>query len=107
MQRLSSIYVKTRRSFDWKLVDSVFTPLDEQVSFTLEGCGDDEGLNVHGNLPSYSHGDLILARYLVSERDFINPPWELADEIGQHFEHCRHTTLQSTLAVFILPKRMG
>jgi hypothetical protein len=30
---------------------------------------------------------------------FINPPWELADHIGQHFESCRQTTPTSTMAV--------
>jgi hypothetical protein len=39
----------TRRSIDWKLVDSVFDPLHARFNFTLEGCADDEGLNSHGD----------------------------------------------------------
>jgi hypothetical protein len=35
---------------------------------------------------------------------FINPPWELADQIGQNFESCRRTAPTSTTAVFVLPK---
>ena len=35
---------------------------------------------------------------------FINPPWELAEQIVQHFEDCRRTSPTSTMAVFVLPK---
>ena len=35
---------------------------------------------------------------------FINPPWEFAEQIAQHFEHCRRTSLTSTMAAFVLPK---
>jgi hypothetical protein len=35
---------------------------------------------------------------------FINPPWELAEQIGQHFETSRRTSPTSMLAVFVLPK---
>jgi hypothetical protein len=35
---------------------------------------------------------------------FINPPWELAEQIAQHFEDCRRTSPISTMAVFVLPK---
>jgi hypothetical protein len=60
---------------------------------------------VHGDLFHCFPSDSILARDLFGERIFINPPpWELADEIGQHFETCRRTALQSTIAIFVLPK---
>jgi hypothetical protein len=39
----------TRRSIDWKLVDSVFDPLHARFNVTLEGCADNEGLNSHGD----------------------------------------------------------
>jgi hypothetical protein len=35
---------------------------------------------------------------------FVNPPWESAEQIGQHFESCRRTAPTSTMAVFVLPK---
>jgi hypothetical protein len=35
---------------------------------------------------------------------FINPPWELVEQVGQHFESCRRTAPISTMAVFVLPK---
>jgi hypothetical protein len=92
-QRLNSRLVEPRRSANWELVDSVFTPLHEQISFTLEGCDDAEGMNVQGDMPHCSPSDSISARDLVGERVVINTPWELADEIGQKFEHCRRTTL--------------
>jgi hypothetical protein len=41
---------------------------------------------------------------LSGERVFINPPWELAERIAQHFEDCRRTSPTSTMAVFVLPK---
>jgi hypothetical protein len=44
-QRLSSKHVKTQRPVYWLLVDSVFTHLHEQLSSTLEGRADNEGLN--------------------------------------------------------------
>ena len=55
----------TRRSIDWKLVDSVFDPLHARFNFTLEGCADDEGLNSHGGLPHCSPSDSILERDLT------------------------------------------
>jgi hypothetical protein len=64
----------TRRSIDWKLVDSVFEPVHARFDFTLEGCADDEGLNSHGDLPRCSPSDSILERDLSRERVFINPP---------------------------------
>jgi hypothetical protein len=70
----------------------------------MEGCADDEGLNSHNDLPHYSLSDSILERDLPRKRVFINPPLELADQIGQHFESCRRTTPISTMAVFVLPK---
>jgi hypothetical protein len=91
-------------SIDWKLVDSVFEPLHVRFDFTLEGCGDDEGLNPHNDLPHCSPSDSILKKDLSEERLFINPPWELAEQIGQHFESCRRTSPTSTMAVFVLPK---
>jgi hypothetical protein len=48
-----------------------FPPLPEQISFTLEGCADDEGLHLHGDLPHCSPSDSILVRYLIGERVFI------------------------------------
>jgi hypothetical protein len=102
-QRQSRKHV-TRRSIDWKLVGSVFEPLHARFDFTLEGCANDEGLNSHGALPHCSPSDSILERDLSIERVFINPPWELAEQIGQHFERCRRTTPTSTMAVFVLPK---
>jgi hypothetical protein len=105
MQRDSRKYV-TKRSIDWKLVDSVFEPLHARVDFTLEGCVYDEGLSSHGDLPQYSLSDSILERYLSREPVFINPPWELATHIGRHFdfESCRRTPPTPTMAVFVLPK---
>jgi hypothetical protein len=50
----------TRRSIDWKLVDSVFEPLHARFNFTMEGCANDEGLNSHGDLPHCSPSDSIL-----------------------------------------------
>jgi hypothetical protein len=55
----------TRRSIDWKLVDSVFEPLHARFDFTLEGCADDEGLNSHDDLPHCSPSDSILERDLI------------------------------------------
>jgi hypothetical protein len=37
----------TRRSIDWKLVDSFFEPLHTRFDVTLEGCANDESLNSH------------------------------------------------------------
>jgi hypothetical protein len=102
-QRQSRKHV-TRRSIDWKLVDSVFEPLHARFDFTLEGCADDEGLNSNGDLPNCSPSDSILERDLSGERVFVNPPWELAEQIGQHFESCRRTSPTSTMVVFVLPK---
>jgi hypothetical protein len=94
----------TTRSIDWKLVDSVFELLHARFDFTLEGCADDEGLNSHGDLPHCSPSDSILERELLGERVFISPPWEFAEQIGQHFESYRRTAPTSTMAVFVLPK---
>jgi hypothetical protein len=94
----------TRRSIDWKLVDSVFDPQHARFNFTLEGCAYDEGLNSHGDLPHCSPSDSILERDLSRERVFVNPPWELAKQIAQHFEDCRRTSPTSTMADFVLPK---
>jgi hypothetical protein len=41
---------------------------------------------------------------LSGEQVFINPPWELAEQIAQHFEDYRRTSPTSTMAVFVLPK---
>jgi hypothetical protein len=92
----------TKRSIDWKLVDYVFEPM--HAHFDLEGCADDEGLNSHGDLPHCSPSNSIPERDLSREPVFINPPWELAEHIGRHFESCRRTTPTSTMAVFFLPK---
>jgi hypothetical protein len=35
---------------------------------------------------------------------FINPLWELAVQIGHHFESCRRTSPTSTIVVFVPPK---
>ena len=61
-------------------------------------------INSHGDLPHCSPSDSILERDLTGERVFINPPWELAEQIAQHFEDCRRTSPTSTMAVFVLPK---
>jgi hypothetical protein len=74
------------RLVDWKLVDYTFEPLHARFHFTLEGCADDEGLNSHGDLPHFSPSDSILERDLSRKRVFVNLPWELAKEIGRHFE---------------------
>jgi hypothetical protein len=76
----------TRHSIDWKHVGSVFYPLHAQFNFTLEGCVDDEGLNLHGDLLHCSPSDSILERDLSRERVFIDPPWELVEQIAKHFE---------------------
>jgi hypothetical protein len=59
-----------------------------RFDYTLEGCADDEGLNLHGNLPHCSPSDSILERDLSGERVFINPPSELVEHIERHFESC-------------------
>jgi hypothetical protein len=35
---------------------------------------------------------------------FINPPLEVGENIGHHFESCRRTAPTSTIVVFVLPK---
>jgi hypothetical protein len=45
-----------------------------------------------------------MERDFPRERVFINPPWELAEQIGRHFESCRRTAPTSTMDVFVLPK---
>jgi hypothetical protein len=102
-QRHSRKYV-TYRSIDWKLVDSFLEPVHARFNFTLDGYADDEGLNSHIDLPHCSPSDSIFERDLSGERVFINPLWELADRIAQHFEDCRQTCPTSTMAVFVLPK---
>jgi hypothetical protein len=97
----------TRRSIDWKLIDFAFEPLHARFDFTLEGCVDDEGLLSHGNIPQCSPSDSILERDLSGERVLINPPRELAEQVGQHFESCRRTSptsVTSSMAAFVLPK---
>jgi hypothetical protein len=94
----------TRRSFHWKLVDSIFEPLHIRFNFTLERCVDDKGLNSHGDLPDCSPSDSILERDLSGEHVLINPPWKLAEQIGRYFESFRRTAPSSTMAVFVLPK---
>jgi hypothetical protein len=89
----------TKRSIDWKMVDSVFEHLHARFDFTLEGCADDEGLNSHGDLPHCSPSDSILERDLSVERVFIHPTWELVEHVGQHFKSCRRTTPTPTMDV--------
>jgi hypothetical protein len=89
---------------DWKLVDYVFEPPHARFDFTLEGCADDEGLNSHDDLPHCSPSDSIIERELHGERVLINPPWELAEHIGHHFESYRRTSPTSTMVVLVLPK---
>jgi hypothetical protein len=72
-QRHSRKHV-TRRSIDWKLVDSAFETLHTRFDFALEGCADNEGLNSHGDLPHCSPSDSNLERDLLGEQVFINPP---------------------------------
>jgi hypothetical protein len=48
-QRLSRGLVKTQRSMDWKLVDSVFPSLHEYFRFTLNGGDDDGRFDVHAD----------------------------------------------------------
>jgi hypothetical protein len=43
-----------------------------------------------------------MERDLSRERVSINPPWELAEQIGHHFESCRSTTPTYTMPVFVL-----
>jgi hypothetical protein len=45
-----------------------------------------------------------MERDLSGERVFINPPRELAEHIGRHFESCRRTTPTYTTVMFVLPK---
>jgi hypothetical protein len=45
-----------------------------------------------------------MERDLSRERVFINPPLELAEQIGHHFESCRRRAPTSTMAVFVLFK---
>jgi hypothetical protein len=42
-----------------------------------------------------------MERDLSEELVFINPPWELAEHIGRHFESGRRTTPISTMPVFV------
>jgi hypothetical protein len=79
-------------------------PLHARFNFTLEGCAYDEGLKSHGDLPQCSPSDSILERDLSREWVFIDPPWELAERIAQHFEDCRRTSPTSKIVVFVLPK---
>jgi hypothetical protein len=74
------------------MVDSVFEPMHARFDFTLEDCVDGEGLNSHSDLPHCSPSDSIVERYLFGERVLINPPLELGEHIGNHFESCRRTS---------------
>jgi hypothetical protein len=94
----------TRRSIDWKLVDYVTEPLHARLDFTLEGCANDEDLDLHGDLSHCSPRDLIMERDLFEERVFLNPPWEWAQHIGHHFENCRRAAPTSTMGAFVLSK---
>jgi hypothetical protein len=75
-----------------------------RFDFNLEGYANDEGLDSHGDLPHCSPSDSIRERDLSGERVFINPPRELHEHIGQHFESCRRRAPTSTMAVFVMPK---
>jgi hypothetical protein len=86
------------------VVDSVFKPLHTRVDFTLKGCADDEGLNSLSDLPHCSPSYSIPEIDLCGERVLINPSWELAEQIGHHYESCRRSTPRSTMDIFILPK---
>jgi hypothetical protein len=86
------------------MVDSIFEPLHARFDFTLEGCVDDGGLSSHGDLAHCSPSDSIIDRDLSRELVFINPPWELAEYIGQHFERRRRKAPASTMVAFVLPK---
>jgi hypothetical protein len=99
-QKGSRRHIKGRRSTDWKLVDYVFDPSYVRFDVTMEGCVDIEGRNSYGDLPHCSPSDSILEIYLIGEKVLLNPPWELAEHIAQHFKKCRGTTPTSSLAVF-------
>jgi hypothetical protein len=45
-----------------------------------------------------------MERDLIGDCVFINLPWEMAKEIGRHFESYTRTSPTSTMAVFVLPK---
>jgi hypothetical protein len=45
-----------------------------------------------------------MERDVSGERVFINPPLELAEQIGHHYESYRRTTPTSKMAVLVLPK---
>jgi DNA-binding XRE family transcriptional regulator len=45
-----------------------------------------------------------MERDLSGELVFVNPPWELAEQICCHFESCSRTTSTSTMAAFVLSK---
>jgi hypothetical protein len=45
-----------------------------------------------------------MKRDLSGERMFINPPLELAKQIGHHFESCRRMAPTSTMVVFVIRK---
>jgi hypothetical protein len=81
------------------MVDLV-TPLHKHYSFTVEGCVDDERLDVHMDIPHLSFEDSILGHNLPGARVFINLPWGMADIIGQHFAKRRRTAPESALAKF-------
>jgi hypothetical protein len=51
-----------------------------------------------------SPSDSIMDRDLSGERVLVNPPRELDEQIGRHFESCRRTTPTSAMAVFVFPK---
>jgi hypothetical protein len=72
-----------------------------RLDFTLEGCADDEGLNLFGDLLHYTPSHPLLERDQAREGVITNPPWEMVEQIPQHFDICLHTTPTSTLAVLV------
>ena len=94
---------RSNYSVDWRLVDRVFDPLHDKLDFTLEGCADDEGLDTHRELPFCSKSNSVLERNLSGERVYVNPPWDSAELIANHFENCRKLDRANTLGVFVLP----
>jgi hypothetical protein len=61
----------TKRSIDWKMVDTISEPLHARLDLTLEGCVDDEDLNSHDGLPHCSPSHSIMERDLSRVRVFI------------------------------------
>jgi len=88
---------------DWRLLDSIFDPLHEQFHFTLAGCCDSEGKNGHAELPFCSPLNDILKFDITGHTVFINPPWDLVDQILRHLNECRKKDVVNTRAVLVLP----